>query len=278
MEQVPRDKKNMFRAGLYTIIAATELYTKHLKIYNHFLECGLDNPTAIIRAQKPSCIACALDELTSKMRFPNEKRKRVVGYAKWWQKSDLPNRIIKDVHNGRKKEFELRNEFAKECPGMALKGASLLFEKLGYNNVVPVDIWVLRWLKDNGHKVPIPDYKTVSGIQDYKYLEAEKIFIEKAKEYRNLYKDKVKVTPAVFQFALWSKYAPWNPTLQMYDKDCIAAPRKLRLPARELALRVKNDFETYSDRPDRITPRQAELKAAAKPVIKKIVTLECYVE
>ena len=74
--------------------------------------------------------------------------------------------------------------------------------KCGYKNVVPIDIWVLRFLKDMGYDIQIPDYRKQSGPKGKKYLEYESIFSDIAKEYA--------VSPALFQFALWTKYSTWN--------------------------------------------------------------------
>ena len=98
----------------------------------------------------------------------------------------------------------MRELLVKECPGIGYKTASLLLVKLGYLNLVPIDVWSMRFLKANGHSVKLPDYKKVSGPKGKEYLRLEEILRKNASKYS--------VPPAIFQFALWSKYSSWRET------------------------------------------------------------------
>jgi thermostable 8-oxoguanine DNA glycosylase len=194
----PVDEQNMFLAGLYCILSATESYKRHTFIYKGLLAKDLDNPESITNNKQ------RLDRAVRKTRFPNVKARRIYDFASWWPQSDLPGRIVEDVHNGRKDEFNLRNQFADEAPGLWYKGASLLMIKCGYENVVPIDLWVMRFLKDCGYEVEIPDYEKKSGPRPKKYMEYERIISGMARR-RN-------VSPSIFQFAVWGRYSSWNKT------------------------------------------------------------------
>lgn len=192
----PINKENMFRAGIYCILSAAEKYQKHKSIYNELIENKIDTPENIKKNREK------LISIVRKARFPNQKSERIYKFALWWLESDLPGKIIEDVNNNRENEFELRNRFAEEAPGIWYKGASLFMIKCGYENVVPVDLWMLRFLKHNGYDVELPDYRKKSGPKPKEYLEYENILREMAQSYD--------VSPAIFQFALWSKFSTWN--------------------------------------------------------------------
>lgn len=202
----PINQENMFRAGLYCILSAAEKYSKHNAIYYELLENEIDTPDAILSNKRE------LTEIIQRARYPNAKEKHIRKFASWWLESDLPDEIMIDIYAEKKKEFALRNRLAEEAPGIWYKGASLFMIKCGYENVVPVDLWVLRFLEENGHDVSLPHYVTVrspnykerSGPTPKEYLQYEKVISDAAKEYL--------VSPALFQFILWSKYSTWKKT------------------------------------------------------------------
>ena len=192
----PVNEENMFRAGIYCIISAADKYQKHKVVYNKLLEGELDTPKNIEENKE------RFKEIVKKTRFPNTKIDRIFKFARWWSESDLAREIIEDINKCREKEFKLRNQIAEETPGLWYKGASLFMIKCGYENVVPIDLWMLRYLKDMGYDVAIPDYKKQSGPKPKEYLEYEKHFQETAGEHE--------VSPALLQFAIWSKRSTWN--------------------------------------------------------------------
>lgn len=192
----PVNEENMFRAGLYCILSSAENFKKQKSIYDEFLETKLDRPESI-KGDKEK-----FKQIIKKTRFPNRKEKYVWSFAVWWPESDIPRKILDDIGDGREKEYEIRNEFAENAPGISYKCSSLFMIKCGYENVVPLDVWILRFLHDRGHDVKVPDYKTVSGVTDKEYLKYEKIVCEIAEE--------LEISPALFQCALWSKYSTWK--------------------------------------------------------------------
>jgi len=192
----PINEETMFRAGLYCILSAAEKYSKSRFVYQMFHMHMLDTPSRIISNREK------MKELVKKLRFPNMKEKHVYKFALWWPKTSIPSKIIEDIKHGRKNEFNLRNRLAEEAPGMSYKSSSLFMIKCGYENVVPIDLWMLRFLSHIGYEVEIPDYKTRSGPKKKEYLEYEKLISEIARSYN--------VSPALFQFAVWSKHSTWN--------------------------------------------------------------------
>lgn len=192
----PVNKENIFRAGIYCILSAAEQYQRHARIFERLLEEKLDTPERIINNKE------RLAGMLKSTRFPNTKIERIRKYALWYPESDLPQKIIDDINNCRKDEFTLRNRLAEEAPGIWYKGASFLLTKCGYENVVPVDIWMIRFLRNEGYEIKMPDYATTSGPKPKDYLEYEKIISSIAKENNT--------APAIFQSALWSKHSTWN--------------------------------------------------------------------
>jgi len=205
-EQVrPITEKSIFCAGIYCILSASEDYPKQMRTYNRLMRKGFDS------AEKMLSNLSGLEDILSITRFPNEKFKRVRGYSQWWLKSNIAEKIIADVKTGRKKEFEIRKEIAKNCPGLSYKGAALLLGKFGYQNVVPIDIWMLRFLRDNGYDVRVSDYKTVSGLKDSEYAGYERSF-------RNIAR-KNGFTPMLYQCILWGKYSKWKKADKKHQKS-----------------------------------------------------------
>jgi thermostable 8-oxoguanine DNA glycosylase len=198
-EQIkPLTEANLFRASLYCILSAAENYTKLMRVYTTLLDNKIDTPENIASNRQ------TLDEIVGKSRKDKQKKHYIYDLACWWPGSNLPKDIVEDAHNSRQKEFELRNGLAKDAPGLGYKCASLLIRMCGYENIVPVDIHVQRFLKEKGCAVRVTDYKTQPGLTKKEYLEYEQMFTEIAKS-RN-------ITPAKFQYVLWVKRSSWNPT------------------------------------------------------------------
>lgn len=186
----------MFKASIYCILAQAERYDKQVKIYRRLLNAGIDSPETVFSKKDK------LHQILKKSHYPNEKEKRIKDFSGWWVGAAIPHAILKDVDNGRTKGMKLRNDFAERAPSFGYKSASLLMIKCGYEDIIPIDIWVLRFLKSMGYSVDAPDYLTVGGLTKSKYLELEKIL-------RGLAEDK-EVSLALFQGALWGKHSTWK--------------------------------------------------------------------
>lgn len=186
----------MFKAALWTILSATERFDKQVQIYSSFLNRKLDTPQRIQENWNQVRL------LIGKTRFPNQREKRFRAFIKWWESTDIPTQILHDATNGKEREIELRNELAKYAPGIGPKCASLFMIKCGYRNIVPIDIWIIRYLKAIGCKIEEPDYKRVSGLTDKEYRKYEEIIRGIAKSHN--------LSPALFQAALWGKNSMWS--------------------------------------------------------------------
>lgn len=188
----------MFNAGIYCILAQAERYDKQIKIYRRLLRDGITSPGAVFKKRKE------FQSIIKDSHFPNMKKERIERFAAWWADDALPYLILKDVSNGHKNGIPLRNTFAETAPAMSYKSASLFMIKCGYEDVVPIDLWVIRYLIEQGHDLKKPNYLTVGGITDSKkYLELEAILRKMALDGG--------VSLALFQAALWGKYSTWVP-------------------------------------------------------------------
>ncbi len=186
----PLTIEELFNKGLYWILSSSENHKKQTNLYND-LTINFNTPETILANKQE------VHNIIKKARFPNRKEKFIFGFSKFYIESDLPEKILEDAYNGRQRGFELREELVKEAPGLGYKCGSGLLQSCGYDCLVPVDIWVLRFLEDYGHEVKVPDYKTVGGITKKEYLKYEKIISSMAKEYE--------VSPVVLQAAIWLK-------------------------------------------------------------------------
>jgi len=136
--------------------------------------------------------------------FPNSKMERITNFSKWYLKETRLSRLlIHDITvNNRVFGRSIRNGFAEEAPSIGYKSSSLLMIKCGYEDVIPIDIWVMRYLRERGYNVQVPDYMTVGGMTKKTYLELEGILRDIAEDFG--------VSLAVFQGALWGKWSTWQ--------------------------------------------------------------------
>lgn len=194
----PLTAESMFLNGLYCILSVAERFDKHTRVYKEMLRNGLDTPESVIAGRE------RVEKVVSVSRFPNQRASRIHRYALWWSDEGMAfsSDVLDDVANGRKLEFDLRNRLAEEAPGLSYKAASLFMVKCGYEHVMPVDIWMIRALRDLGHDVVVPDYKRNSGPMKIEYLKLEKTLSQIA--------DESGLSPAMFQFTLWAKYSNWK--------------------------------------------------------------------
>ncbi len=184
----PLTEKSLFTKGLYWILSSSENHKKQVRIHTQLTD-KFKSPEAILTDQQ------GVYDIIKTSRFPNTKKKYILGFSEFYLESDLPERILEDAYNSKQYGFELREELVKKAPGLGRKCGSGLLQSCGYDYLVPVDIWVLRFLEDFGYEVKVPDYKTVGGITKKEYFKYEKIISGMAKEYE--------VSPVVLQAAIW---------------------------------------------------------------------------
>lgn len=227
----PLSSANLFRAAMYCLLSARENYIKQLSIYQTLLHHGYDNPERVVGADG------GLSRILGKTMYPVQKENRLRKLAQWWQETDFVREVLQDLSRGREKEFSLRNHLAERRLGLSYKCASLFMRMCGYENVVPVDVWVLKYLQSQGQdigalikrveaeeatsvqeeggftlsnpvyvrkakKKKLPDNKRIRGLSKGEYFRFEPLMQEKARE--------LGVTPAMFQLALWCKKSSWQ--------------------------------------------------------------------
>ncbi len=199
----PLTPERMFEGGLYCILTATENYSKQMEAYNRLFEHGMNSPEGIKTNPKK------LEKILKKTRFHNERIKKVTKFAQWWVQSSLPNRIIEDIKNGREDEFRIREYLMKHAPGMGRKVGSLFLRMCGYHNVVPLDLWAVRFLEERGISVVANTHRK-GEIGRKEYLEGERRLSEIARQHGH--------TPAGLQLLIYSKGSQWKPIEKSHQR------------------------------------------------------------
>lgn len=207
----PFTEEKMFETILYVILSATENNIKQVEIYKELLRNNLNIPENILAKKY------LLEAIVGRARFPNEKIKNIFGVSEWWEEKgdNLYLEIKEDISDGKTREFELREKIADKVHGMGQKCASLFLSKCGYENIVPVDVWMMRFLKDRDYNIEPSNYRTNGNLTKNKYLECERIISGVAKEFG--------VSPMMLQCIIWGKYSSWknktmkNPAQLLFD-------------------------------------------------------------
>lgn len=194
----PLNTEKIFSAAVYCILSAAEKYQKIKPVFLELEKQHLTTGSKIIEEKEK------FKNIIKAIRFANTKEKHIYELVEWWDGSNIPKELVEDGNGLKKREFELRNELAERAPGLSYKSASFLMTKCGYENVVILDIWIIRFLKNKGYEVKLPDYRKISGPTKKEYLIYEKNFQKIAEEY--------KITPLELQAAIWGKYSTYNKT------------------------------------------------------------------
>jgi thermostable 8-oxoguanine DNA glycosylase len=187
----PVVKENIFPKAVYWILSVGEKHEKQALTYYVLEHLGLLKPDAIIDEERFDDLQWAM----KRIRFPNQKTKYLKGFSEYWLDSDIGDLLESDASNGHQKGFGIRKRLYDEAPGIGLKCASCLLNSCGYHYLVPIDTWVLKWLKKMGYEVPAYDFETNGGFNLRKYLPLEAEISIFAKEYG--------VCEAVFQATVW---------------------------------------------------------------------------
>jgi hypothetical protein len=94
----------LFKAGIYCILAQAERYDKQINIYRKLLNAGIDSPGAVFQKKNK------LRNILKKTHYPNLKETRIKNFSGWWVGAAIPHAILKDIGNGRNKGVKLRND------------------------------------------------------------------------------------------------------------------------------------------------------------------------
>jgi endonuclease III len=141
----PLSLMGMFRAAVYSVLTARERTTTVEITHSKLMDSDLVTPRKIAAAKKED-----VEKIIGYVTLSRQKIEKVHRLAEWWQDSDVPTSILRDALDTRELEFRLRDELGKRspygAPGMAHKCASLFMNMCGYERVVSVDLWALRYL------------------------------------------------------------------------------------------------------------------------------------
>jgi thermostable 8-oxoguanine DNA glycosylase len=125
----------------------------------------------------------------------------------WKDIKNLFFNIIIDCNNGRNKEYYFREKLIKNIKGFGYKVASLFLDIVGYDNIAVIDVWMLRFLREQGFEISYNEEKE-GGLSKNKYLLYE--------QYLKIIADKYNFSVGLFQCIVWCKYSSWN---KKYNKD-----------------------------------------------------------
>jgi thermostable 8-oxoguanine DNA glycosylase len=195
----PKNSTQLFMAGVYSILAITENFTKQSNIYSELQSSGLNTINSVVEDRDN---LNDLGRIVSLAKWPNKKEEWIQTLAKDWPKYKLNKKVNETLNCCKDDEYELRKNLVKDIGGFGWKTASLFMVKCGFNWVVPVDRWVMRYLKDEYNYGEGFNRYDIRGIEQDTFLDTEEIFSEKAIE--NGY------TPAQFQAIVWS----FSPTVK----------------------------------------------------------------
>ena len=116
----PLDSDNMFFGGIYCVLSVAEVYRNLVRVHGRLEHYGLNTPETVL--SNPDKVKEAL----KKVGYTRMKEKNIFGLANWWLESDVPNRILEDLLDGKSNEHTLRNELAENAPGLGFKCSSML--------------------------------------------------------------------------------------------------------------------------------------------------------
>jgi thermostable 8-oxoguanine DNA glycosylase len=204
-------RDTVFQVGIHCIISASERWSNANAVHGRLMQNGFGHPNHAAKNPRK------LQSLLEGTRWPRRKFKYVTDFISWWSETAIPQEIVNDLLDGRRREFELRNALAKSAPGISYKSASLLMMKLGYENVVPLDIWETRFLREIGCKIRVGDYKTTSGPKGAEYLAHEAVVLALAR--------RESITPALFHATLWAKNSSWGKGTRASANNDSAMPK-----------------------------------------------------
>ncbi|PIZ52523.1 hypothetical protein COY27_00230 [Candidatus Woesearchaeota archaeon CG_4_10_14_0_2_um_filter_33_13] len=189
----PLIETNAFRAGIYCVLSARETYGKLLKICRQlFVNNDLGLADAIL--EDVLLDNSVLEQILNQTM--GRRLQQVIDFSSWWNQTGFYDRIKGGIDFSA--EVELRNYLVGNstkggAPGLGPKSTSLYLNMLGCEQVVPVDIWVLRYLG-----VEVPN----RGISLPDYHNYEMVLKEEAK--------KIGVSPAMMHKLIWCSTSDWK--------------------------------------------------------------------
>ncbi len=183
----------LYSALLYSILSRREKFNQHKRQFNEFLSNNLQTAESIIKNKEK------VEEILKNYGFSNKKIPMVFSTAEQWNDLNLTERIRNDERKNL--GFLLREEIVEKMFGVGYKFASLFLRMSGYENIVPVDIWAIKYIENKGFIYRGKD-NSGSGLTPKEYLKYEKKLTKYAKKFN--------VSPALFQATIYAKFSTWQ--------------------------------------------------------------------
>lgn len=187
---------NLFKAAIYSILSTGQLYKTQKNIFHLLMENNFNSPSAILDNKD------LFRAIIYKTRFSKNIEKHILYLCNDWQIIEkLFFDIISNCNGFKDKGYYFRDKLVKEIKGFGYKIASLFLNILGYWNIAVIDVWILRFLKEQGYDI---NYNKVrkGGLSKGKYLLYE--------QYLKIMADKYDMPVGFFQCIIWCKYSSWN--------------------------------------------------------------------
>lgn len=187
------DLSNLFKAAIYSLLSIGQLYKTQKNIYKLLID-NFNNPYDILN--NLVLFKCII----YKTRFSKSIEKYILYLCNNWYKiKTLFMEIIND--ESKIKGCYFREELIKKIKGFGYKVSSLFLDILGYDYVAVIDIWILRFLKEQGYDISYNERRK-GGLLKNKYLLYE--------SYLKCIADKYNYSIGFFQCIIWCRYSSWN--------------------------------------------------------------------
>jgi len=179
-----------FCALLYSVLSARESFRVHREQFNSFLEYDLNTAEKVL--EKPHLVS----KILTQYGFHSRKIESVLSIAKEWGDLDITSRMREDKQKVLGKAF--REEMNEKMNGVGYKFASLFIRMSGYEDIVPIDTWAIKYVERRGF---MDRYKE-SGLTPKQYLNYERKIKQHAK--------RLGVSPALLQATVYARWSTWR--------------------------------------------------------------------
>ncbi len=188
--------KSIFVLGIDCILSIQDLRTKQHVMSKGIEDADLTSPWKINGNKE------LLGKLMKTASLAPSKKDYIQSFCKYWEESDIGERILNDIKNGRKKGTELKEELIKKVRGFGKKIGSYYFMRLGYDDEIAIDIHLQKFIVKYGYLLrrETKHLERNGGLTGRKYEEAKEIFVDLADYFG--YDD-----VNFFKYLVWNKRA-----------------------------------------------------------------------
>ncbi|MGV8171966.1 MAG: hypothetical protein ACP5OA_04705 [Candidatus Woesearchaeota archaeon] len=179
-----------YGALLYSILSLREKFDQHKKQFNEFLCNGYWTAQSILENR------VGVEKILRGYGFQDRKIQSVFSSAAEWNKMHITKRMHKDKKKGLGEI--IREEMVARMNGVGYKFASLFIRMSGYEDIVPVDAWAMKYVESRGF---VNRHKS-SGLKPDQYVQYEKKIRGYAKKFD--------VSPALFQATIYATWSTWK--------------------------------------------------------------------